>query len=237
MSNRSAGSTRRRSSRPTPPRPGTTPASAGSGRGKVLWIAIGAVILIAAVIGIAIAASGGDDDDPGAVDRSEIGGVETIGDDLPPLSQVGEGDAGLGATVPFVSAETFDGERITIESDAGARIYGFFAHWCPVCQRELPVISDFLTDPGLPGDVDFWAISTAVDPTRGNYPPSEWFAGEDYPLPVLKDSPTNMLASAFGLPAYPYFVVVNEAGEVVFRITGELTPEQLGELALIAQQR
>lgn len=233
MSNRTAGTTRRRSSRPVPPRPGTSStAPAGGSRGRVLWIAIAAVVVVAAVIGIAVAATGGGD---GGDDvATETGGVETIGDALPLLTDPGN-DPAVGMEAPFVSAATFDGERVTIDGENGARVYGFFAHWCPVCQRELPTVVDHIETTGLPDDVEFWAVSTGVDSSQGNYPPSEWFEREGYDLPVLLDSADSRLASAYGLGSYPYFVVVNDANEVVFRISGELTSAQFGELFGIAQ--
>lgn len=234
MSNRTAG-TRRRSGRPIPPRPGTTPAQAPGSRGRIIWIAIAAVILIAAVVGIAIAATGGDDDSGATADGIETGGVEAIGDPLPTFVDPTD-DPAIGSQAPIVSAATFAGDRVAIDGDSGARIFGFFAHWCPVCQRELPQIVDFLNAPGLPDDVALWAISTGVDPSRGNYPPSAWFEAEGYDLPVLMDSSTAQLANAFGLQSYPYFVAVNADNEVVFRISGEINASQFSQLLLIAQQ-
>lgn len=233
MSNRTAGTTRR-TGRPVPPRPGTNPPKASGSRGRIIWIGIAAVILIAAVVAIAVAASGGDDDGTTA-DGIETGGVEAIGDPLPTFVDAAD-DPAIGSQAPIVSAATFDGDRVALDGDSGARIFGFFAHWCPHCQAELPRIVDYLDTTGLPDDVDLWAISTGVDPTRGNYPPSAWFAAEGYDLPVLLDSSTGQLATALGLRNYPYFVVVNADNEVVFRISGELETEQIDQLVQIAQQ-
>ncbi|MEQ8716795.1 MAG: TlpA disulfide reductase family protein [Acidimicrobiales bacterium] len=234
MSNRTAGTTRR-SGRPIPPRPGTTPAQAPGSRGRIIWIGIAAVILIAAVVAIAVAASGGDDDGGATADGIETGGVEAIGDPLPTFVDPVD-DPAIGSEAPLVSAATFDGDRVAIDGESGARIFGFFAHWCPVCQRELPRIVDYLDTTGLPDEVDLWAVSTGVDPSRGNYPPSAWFAAEGYDLPVLMDSSTGQLATALGLRNYPYFVVVNADNEIAFRISGELTTEQFDQLVEIAQQ-
>lgn len=192
------------------------------------------MILIAAVVGIAIAASGGDDGGATA-DGIETGGVEAIGDPLPPLLDPAD-DGAIGSQAPIVSAATFGGDRVALDNEAGARIYGFFAHWCPHCQAELPRIVDFLDTTGLPSGVDLWAISTGVDPTRGNYPPSAWFDAEGYDLPVLMDSSTGQLATAFGLVNYPYFVAINSDNEVVARVSGELDTSQFSQLLLIAQQ-
>jgi thiol-disulfide isomerase/thioredoxin len=193
------------------------------------------VILIAAIIAIAVAASGGGDGGEATADGLEVRGVEAIGDPLPPLADPAN-DPAIGSQAPIVSAATFGGDRVALDGDSGTRIYGFFAHWCGHCQAELPRIVDFLDTTGLPDGVDLWAISTGVDPSRGNYPPSAWFAREGYDLPVLMDSSTSQLATAFGLVRYPYFVAINGDNEIVARVSGELNASQFSQLLLTAQQ-
>ena len=176
-----------------------------------------ALIFIAGIGGVALAiASGGSSDD----DTTETAFAEALGDALPFYGD--SPDPAVGTTAPVISAQTVDGDRVQLDADGTGRVYGFFAHWCPVCQDELPLIVDWLADTDLPADVEFVAISTAVDAGRGNYPPSEWFVEEGFTGTVLLDSEESDLAQAYGLPAFPYFVAVDGDGTVTLRATGAI---------------
>jgi len=186
-----------------------------------------AFILIAGVGGIALAiATSGSNDGP-----PETAFAEIIGDPLPFFGDT-DPDVAIGTPAPTVSAQTFDGERVTLEADGTPRLYGFFAHWCPVCQGELPEVVTWMEDSAVPDDVEVVAISTSVDSVRGNYPPSEWFETEGFTGTVLMDSESSDLAVGFGLPAFPYWVAVDGDGNVVARTSGAL--EQASFEALLA---
>ncbi len=111
----------------------------------------------------------------------------------------------------------------------------FLAHWCPHCQVEAPRITEHLGG-NLPDGVDLIGVATATDPTQGNYPPSDWLLNAvDWPFDVVVDSPTNQLAQAYGVQAYPAFVVVGGDGNVVARGSGELTTDSLDQLVQAAE--
>lgn len=189
----------------------------------IVWIG-GLIVVAAAVTGILV-----DLDDGGVETTPQTAFVEALGQPLPPLV---DPDPAVGTGAPTVSAQTVDGGRIQhLHDDGVARLYGFFAHWCPVCQAELPEAADWLEAHPVPDGVEVVAISTAVDPSRDNYPPSDWFEREGWPATVLLDDDRSTLAAAFGLPAYPYWVAVDADGTVVARVAGQL-PEA-GYLALI----
>lgn len=177
------------------------------------WIA--ALVLIAATVaGIAAANSGGDETTP------QTAFAEALGGPLPPLTNP---DPAVGMNAPTISAQTLAGERVQFLHDDGtARLYGFFAHWCPVCQDELPEGTAWLEEHSLPDGVEVVAVSTAVDSTRGNYPPSDWFAREEWPATVLLDDEQSSLATGFGLTAFPYWVAVDADGTVIARVSGRL---------------
>lgn len=158
---------------------------------------------------------------------SETGFAEAIGAPLPALTTP---DPAIGSPAPNISAENLDGDRVQVGDDGVARIYGFFAHWCPACQAEVPVVAAWLEQDPLPDGVELIAISTAVDPTGPNYPPSEWFEGEEWPTPVLLDSQDDALSQAFGLTAFPFWVAVDANGEVVARLSGSLSEADLNTL-------
>jgi len=79
-------------------------------------------------------------------------------------------------------------------------------------------------DPG----VDVTVIATATDPLRPNYPPGEWLTSAGVETPILLDDEEGTAATAYGLPAYPFWVVVDSQGRVLGRISGELSEEDMG---------
>lgn len=119
---------------------------------------------------------------------------------------------------------------MTIAPDGGPTMVLFVAHWCPHCQREVPVVQDWVDGGGLPRGVDLVTVSTVIDPRRPDYPPDEWLAGEGWTAPVLVDA-DNTAAAAAGLSAYPFFFAVDGDGTVALRASGELTPDELDAIA------
>jgi cytochrome c biogenesis protein CcmG, thiol:disulfide interchange protein DsbE len=109
----------------------------------------------------------------------------------------------------------------------------FIAHWCPHCQREVPLIVKWQQEGKLPTNLTYYAVSTAVDSKRANYPPSEWLAKEKWPFPVLADDKDSTAVTSFGLSGFPFFVVVNADGTIGGRASGEKELEEL--LAILAK--
>ena len=189
------------------------------------WVA--GIVFVAAIAAAAIGFSSSRSDDP-------AGGVETafaeaLGDPLPRLED-GVVDAAIGQTAPRLAALELGGERVIVGGDGTARLIGFFAHWCPHCQRELPLISEWLSANPVPDGVEVLAVSTAVQSSADNYPPSAWFEREGWPGRILLDSEESDLAAGYGLPAYPYWVVVDADGTVVERRTGGFSTSELDGL-------
>ena len=126
-------------------------------------------------------------------------------------------------------------ELITVDpADGTVRLIGFFAHWCPHCQREVPRVSKWLEENTIPTEIEILAVSTAVREGTPNYPPSEWFIKERWPTDIFVDNQDNDLAAAYGLAGFPYWVLVDATGRVVHRSSGELTEEQFGYLVELA---
>ena len=150
-----------------------------------------------------------------------------FGTPIPPLSNP---DPAIGQPVPAISAQTLQGDRIRIENDGTARVFGFFAHWCPHCQRELPRTAQWLETNELPDGVEVVAVSAGVDPGAGNYPPSDWFIREEWPALVILDDEAGTLSTGLGLSGFPYWVATDSNGNVVARASGELSTEQFEEL-------
>jgi cytochrome c biogenesis protein CcmG/thiol:disulfide interchange protein DsbE len=143
-------------------------------------------------------------------------------------------DPAVGQAVPQVSGQKFNGEPITIPVAGKPKVVLFVAHWCPHCQKEVPLITEHLGGQ-LPADVDLYAVSTAVAEPKGNYPPGAWLRKESWPIPTLVDDAEGTAAQAYGLSGFPFFVAVDKDGKVVGRQSGEISMEQFDALIAAAK--
>jgi thiol-disulfide isomerase/thioredoxin len=197
--------------------------SAGSGR--LTWY-IGAGIAV--LIGIAaIVAIGSGGDDSSADGLQQFGEVTVNGDALAPYSE-GADDSAVGMPAPEVIGEGFTGNAVTTKTDAPQMIV-FLAHWCPHCQREVPLLVEWERNGEVPAGLEVMAVATATNPTNPNFPPSEWLTRERFPAlwPVMVDDGANTAGNAFGVSGYPFFVLTDAEGKVVFRGSGEISKEEL----------
>jgi len=159
----------------------------------------------------------------------ETGPVEILGDPIPVNAEIGA------AAPAFKAQPNNSGDPIMVDpADGTVRLIGFFAHWCPHCQREVPRVSQWLAENGLPEEIEIIAISTAVREGAPNYPPSEWLVNENWPTQVIVDSEESELATAYGLGGFPYWILVDATGTVIHQSSGELTEEQFGYLVDLA---
>ena len=193
----------------------------------LLWI-----VALIAVAGIGTVLLSSRDDGPAISDRLETSTVALGGSALPLFASP---DTAVGTLAPSITATTFDGDRVSYRADGTVRVYGFFAHWCPHCQREVPMVVGLMDSGALPADVEVVAISTSVDQSAANYPPSSWFDRERWPTPVLLDSESGEIAQAYGLTGFPFWVTVNAEGNVVERSAGALGQDDF--LALVDRAR
>lgn len=218
MSNRvKASSSRSKSSAA-----GAASARAASSRRPIIIVVLAVVALVVAVS--LLAARDADRDDSSS--SAQVADVSIQGAALP-IFEGAQPDPALRTAAPAFAATSFAGAELSMQpGDGTAKVIGFFAHWCPHCQRELPRLADWLNNNPLPDGVEVLAVSTSADAGRGNHPPSEWFESVQWPAAVVRDSATNEIAAAYGLRGFPYTVAVDAAGSVVARISGELDDER-----------
>jgi len=193
--------------------------SAVPAKNKNLLFAIAGVVVLALMV---VWFSGSDEPVGEMVPTVEVAVVQVTGVPLP--SFVNElGDVAVGMEAPGVSGVSFTGEEVAVQPGEGsAYVLGFFAHWCPHCQRELPGLSEWMMFNDPPDGVEVVAVSTAVNDGAPNYPPSAWFREVGWTADVLVDSEAMGVADAFGLSSYPFFVLVGADGNVVARVSGEI---------------
>ena len=189
------------------------------------WMIVGVVALVVVAVGVGFLASRDAGERARSTEVAQVSDVNIEGDPLPPFDG-GEPDPAMERMAPAFAATTFDGVEVSVlPGDGTARVIGFFAHWCPHCQRELPRIADWLASNELPAGVEVIAVSTAVDSGGGNYPPSAWFEKEQWPAVAVRDSESNEIGQAYGLRGFPYTVGVDADGRVVARVSGALSDE------------
>jgi len=201
-------------------KPAAASGSSASSRRLPIAAIVGVALAIALVVVIVLTMGGSS--------PLEVGAPTVSGESLPAFDTV-QNDTALGLTIPEASGADFDGTPVAIPRDGRIKVLMFFAHWCGVCQQEVPLIAAWLSDPGttLPEGVDLISVSTGVNRNANNYPSSQWLAREGWTVPLILDSADNRVANAFGLSAYPYFVFVDAEGRVVLRITGALSVETI----------
>lgn len=240
--------------------PSKSPAAPPGRKLPVVWIVLIGVVLVAGVTAVILAKRSGDKEVPGQTSDKVVLGTTTTA--APPTTGAGgstsepgpttstapasssgtlplyeatQVDQAVGMTIPTVTGQDFDGKPITIGPDGTAKVIIFVAHWCPHCQREVPKIAAHLAEQPMPDDVKLLTVSTSVEVGADNYPPEAWLEREKWPAPVLADDARGTAAQAFGLRAFPYFVVVDAQGKVVFRTSGEISTEAFDQLVQAAR--
>lgn len=212
---------RRRSPTP-PPRRGP--------RSSTLLLGLGGLVIAGAAVAAIVLTQPGTPAGSGGPSPSTlvVASAQVTGAALPAFPVAGD-DPAVGQPVPEVEGASFDGTPVGIKADGRPKLILFIAHWCPHCQREVPVVQSWIDANGMPEGVDLISVTTAIDPNQPNYPPDAWLAREHWQPPVIVDA-DRRIATDYGLTAFPYWVAVGADGTVASRLTGELTPAQLDAL-------
>lgn len=145
-----------------------------------------------------------------------------------PRFEAGQPDTALGMRLGTIAgADAYSGDEMTIDpGDGTKRVWMVWAHWCPYCQDELPALS--AAYPQLQADypdIEIATVTTSIDPTRGN-PLEEYLDAEQFPFPVVIDGDF-ALAGQMGVNAFPFWLVTDGEGTVLFRSAGALGEAQL----------
>ena len=185
-------------------------------------MAIGGGFAIVVILALAFAFSGGE----GAPTDGFAFGEVTVSGDALPRHESGIDDPAVGLSAPVVSGADANGSPLTIGRPGSATIVMFLAHWCSHCQAEVPDVTAYLAA-NDPGDVAFAAVATGSDPTAPNFPPSVWLERENWPVETVYDDGQSTAATAYGLSAFPFWVVLDADGVVQSRFSGELTEAEL----------
>lgn len=232
-----------------------SPSSSSHLASQSRWIIAAVIMLVAVAVIVAtltVSSSDGSSADGSSADSTSVGGTaggdtegdisalaapEVTGEPLMPLDDPAS-DPAVGEPAPAFTASTFSGERITVQpGQDGPMILLFLAHWCPHCQREVPIVRDWIDRGGLPEDVQLYAVATAIDESRPNYPPDAWLEREGWTPTTVMDDPTSSVAQAYGLTSFPFWVLVDADGTVTRRLAGALPADQLDQIATSLSSR
>jgi thiol-disulfide isomerase/thioredoxin len=170
-------------------------------KNRTVIIVVGVIVLVLGLAGAAVLLSGGDDE--------SSGGVLAPGETAPPA---------------------FDGNAMSVGGATGdATLYVFLAHWCPHCNDEIPELIELRNRDGLPDGVNVVGVSTGVDSTGPNYPPSEWILDKNWPSewPMMADSVESTAFVVNGGSGFPYLMIVDADGNVLARDSGAKSAEDL----------
>lgn len=170
----------------------------------------------------------------------QVGPLAVVGDPLPRLElgadEPRDDDPAFGTPAPVLAGENFDGAAVTVDAAAdGPTMVVFLAHWCPHCNDEIPVINELRDEGRFPEGLDIVGVSTAVDPTRPNFPPSEWVVEKDWTYPIIADGvdmerETFIGSAAYGLSGFPFTTLIDADGNVAARWSGELGADGIIEM-------
>ncbi|HSP29134.1 MAG TPA: redoxin family protein [Ilumatobacteraceae bacterium] len=210
-------------------------------KNRTVIIVIGVIVLVVGLAGAAVLLTGGDDEDSSGVLAPGETTAPTYGDDVQesrpvevtgaPLPALGEGaDPAIGSPMPVIVGATFDGNALTVGGPTdGPTLYAFLAHWCPACNEEIPEMVQLRNRGGVPEGMNVVAISTAVETSGPNYPPSKWIVDKEWPSewPVMADSAESTSFVVAGGGAFPYLMVVDAEGTVLARASGVKSAEDL----------
>jgi thiol-disulfide isomerase/thioredoxin len=151
---------------------------------------------------------------------------------LPRFSNQGP-DQAIGMTLTTVEGPDGYGDSTLVidPADGTKRVWMIWAHWCPYCQEELPELDVWWPQAKdqFP-NAELVTVTTSMDPSRGNAL-EPYLESSQFVFPVVVDTDTK-IAAQMGVNAFPFWMVTNGDGTVLFRSAGALHMDQVEQLFL-----
>ena len=196
------------------------------------FIIAGAVVL---VVGLAVAIGVTLVDEPLDGNLPE-GETTVIGQILPEYAGENDDNIVQGQEAPTFSGPNENSEIVSIEKNGNAKALLFLAHWCGYCQKEVPIVQEYIDLIGIPEGVEIIAIATSIDRSRDNYPPHDWLESEGWSEVQIYDIDRE-IGTAYGVNSFPYWVFLDKDLKVVARRAGNLPIDVVGQqLIFLANQ-
>ena len=169
------------------------------------FIIAGAVVL---VVGLAVAIGVSLVDEP--LDGNLPEGETTItGQGLPEYAGDNDGNVARGLDAPIFSGPNENSEIVSLEKNGNAKVLLFLAHWCGFCQKEVPIVQEYIDLIGIPQGVEIIAVATSIDRSRDNYPPHDWLESEVWSEVQIYDIDRE-IGTAYGINSFPYWVFLDK---------------------------
>lgn len=165
--------------------------------------------------------------------------VDVVGERLPLFDNEADDDPAIGMQVPVLTGYDIDGNVIRIDpASQGKTMIVVLAHWCPHCNKEVPVINDLQANTALPSDLNVVGVLTSSDPKKPNWPPAEWIRSMDWKNPAMFDGLTTEVISGseeivpvsawyYGAAGVPAMILVDDDGTVKARFGGEVPYDEM----------
>ena len=136
------------------------------------------------------------------------------------------------AAVPFALNDQY-GKKHTLAGYKGKVIFlNFWATWCPPCRAEMPDIQKLYERSPREGENAVIVLGIAA-PKQGSEKNEEGikaFMDENgYTYPVLMDK-EGKLFEAYGIRAIPTTYLIDREGNIIGRVQGALSAENIGEI-------
>ena len=208
-------------------------ASSGDSMRTILYV----VLVVVGIAGaVALGTSDGSSETstdtvvtvPGGVQPAEYQKVSATGGLLAPLPESGA-DTETGKSVAVLKGYDLQGRPVTIDpaGEGKATMVVFLAHWCPHCNREIPVLNKWSESGEVPNGLRVIGITTGSKADQANWPPSKWMTAMKWPFEVMADSEAQEAAAAYGVAGYPFIAFVGANGKITARTSGEVPVEQI----------
>ncbi|HEU5324911.1 MAG TPA: TlpA disulfide reductase family protein [Candidatus Limnocylindria bacterium] len=207
------------------PRRTTVETAPRTNRTPLLLVGGGILLLVVVAAVAALLLSGGG----GGLREPATTPIAISGNPLPAYDP-NTSDTALGQPIPTLTGTDLSAQPMTIGPDQGPMAIVVLAHWCHVCQAEVPQLVDWLSTNQVPEGVKIVTLTTSITPTAQNYPPSTWLDREGWTAPTMVDDGNSRGLDALGISAFPGFVFVDADGRVVQRVTGQLPAETFGQM-------
>lgn len=212
---------------------------------NLLWIVIGVAVVAAIAIGVGVILTRGGDDTPEVEYRMpqlDFGDVTITGELLPEVNdQTGVTAAhSIGLPAPVISGTDYFAEPTTIDAATdGPTLVVLLAHWCSVCNAEIPRLNEWRDAGDVPEWLDVIGVGSAVNPDAQHFPAGLWLQRMDWTWPVLADVDfttdyANSATRALGSGGYPGFVLIDGNGVVVWKHNGAVGIDSLNQVIAAA---
>ena len=131
---------------------------------KFLYGIVACVVILATILAVVAQRN----DESSASNAPQTDPVTITGAALPAYDST-KTDPAVGTTIPALAGTSLiDGTPVRVANDGKPKVLLFVAHWCPHCQREVPLLAGDLHKTPLPAGVEMITISTGVDAAAPN---------------------------------------------------------------------